>query len=370
MIRRKFISLHKTASSERPVRPTNSEAPTLNRPDHLESTTVDEQKAPSLVQIYFSTHSWFERAISAARVGFVGLWLGVLSPKRLYSVVEEYYSRSGRERAFQGFPDYHSKEYNRGGLFGWEQDALTRYFKDCRRLLVLGAGGGREVLALLRLGYQVDGFESHPGLVVAANELLREEGFDPAVHWVAPNEGPETGTTYDGIVVGWGMYMSIPTRRRRISFLRQLRTQTRVRGPILLDFYPRPSQSRPYDVTTTIANTIRRVLRREPAELGDWLDPHYSRSFTQDEVTSELAEGGFNAVHYKAAGYGYAVGRAVWHRSGATSLSYGSDAYGTAMPAFARGNTVINNHTGQGGHGNTTQVAQSCSTNVDSCTIV
>ena len=272
---------------------------------------MDEQKVPSLVQIYFSTHSWFEWAISAARWCFVGLWLGVLSPERLYSVVEEYYSRSGRERALQGLPNYHSKEWNRSGLFNWQKDALTRYFGGSRRLLVLGAGGGREVLALLQLGYQVDGFESHRDLVVAANELLREEGFDPAVHRVAPNEGPDSGTTYDGIVVGWDMYMSIPTRRRRIAFLRQLRTQTRVRCPIVLDFVPRPSQSRQYDVTTTIANTIRRVLRREPAELGDWLAPMYAHHTTQDELTSELAEGGFDIDYCDPTGNAHAVGIAV-----------------------------------------------------------
>jgi len=291
--------------------PTNSEEPNMNRRDHLESTAVDEQKVPSLVQIYFSTRSRFEGAITVARVCFVGLWLGVLSPERLYSVVEEYYSRSGRERELQGMPDYHSKEYNRSGLWNWQKDLLTRYFGDCRRLLVLGAGGGREVLALLQLGYQVDGFESHRDLVVAANELLREEGFDPAVHRVAPNEGPDSGTTYDGIVVGWDMYMSIPTRRRRIAFLRQLRTQTRVRGPILLDFYPRPSQSRQYDVTATIANTIRRVLRREPAELGDWLAPMYAHHTTQDELTSELAEGGFDIDYCDPTGNAHVVRIAV-----------------------------------------------------------
>ena|SRR5215216_1409600 len=289
----------------------NCEGPNLNRRDHPESSSADEQNVPSLVQIYFSTHSWFERAITVARACFVGVWLGVLPPERLYAVVQEYYSRSGRERRLQGHHNYHSKEYNRGGLFEWEKEAITRYFGGSRRLLVLGAGGGREVLALLQLGYQVDGFESHPDLVVAANELLREEGFDPAVHWLAPNKGPETATTYDGIFIGWAMYISIPTRRRRIAFLRQLRTQTRVRCPIFLDFYPRPSEQRQYDVSANIANMIRRVLRREPAEVGDWLIPNYVHHTTQDEVTSELAEGGFDTVHYDTTEYAHAVGIAV-----------------------------------------------------------
>ncbi|MBA3474635.1 MAG: class I SAM-dependent methyltransferase [Rubrobacter sp.] len=281
----------------------------MNRRDHPESTTADKQDLPSLIGIYFSTRSWFQKAGAAAQACFVGLWLGVLSPDRLYATVEEYYTRSGRR--LQGHHDYHSKEYNRGGLFDWEKHTLTGYFGDCKDLLVLGAGGGREILALLRLGYQVDGFESHPALVVAANELLREEGFDPAVHLIAPDESPSAGTTYDGIVVGWGMYMSIQTRRRRIAFLQQLRTKTRARGPILLSFFPRDGADRRYHVSASVANMIRRMLRREPTEVGDSLEPFYVHHFTQDELTSELAEGGFDTVYYDTWDYGHAVGTAV-----------------------------------------------------------
>lgn len=271
---------------------------------------MGEQNIPALVQTYFSTADWFQKVLTLQRVCFVGLWLGVIPPDKLYATVEEYYTRSGREE-LHGHHDYRSKEYNRGGLFDWEKNALTNYFGDCRRLLVLGAGGGREVLALLRSGYQVDGFESHPDLVAAANELLREEGFDPTVYLIAPDESPNTETMYDGIAVGWGMYMSIQTRKRRVAFLRQLRTRTREGCPTLLSFFPRDPANRQYYVSAFIANAIRRVLHRKPAEVGDWLGPFYLHHFTQDEVTSELAEGGFDMDHYDATEYAHAVGIAV-----------------------------------------------------------
>src|SRR5215207_9239788 len=142
-----------------------------------------------MVQTYFSAESWFQKVLAAERACFVGLWLGVLSPNKLYATVEEYYTRSGR--SLQGHHDYHSKEYNRGGLFDWEKDALTRHFGHSKRLLLLGAGGGREALAFLQSGYDVDGYESHPDLVAAANELLREEGFEPIVHLIAPDRSEE-----------------------------------------------------------------------------------------------------------------------------------------------------------------------------------
>jgi hypothetical protein len=239
----------------------------------------------------------------------VGLWLGVLTEERLYAIVEEYFTRS-RKGGF-GEHNYHSKEWNRRGLFDWEKRAVTNHFGGCRRLLVLGAGGGREVLALQRLGYQVDGFESHPDLIVTANELLRAEGLDSTVRSIAPDEAPDIETTYGGIIVGWGMYTSIQGRKRRIALLRRLRAQIHPGCPILLSFVYRDGTSRSHKMSVLIANTIRRALRREPAEVGDWLAPLYVHFFTQDEITYELAEGRFDVVHYDTTGYGHAVGMAT-----------------------------------------------------------
>jgi hypothetical protein len=270
---------------------------------------VNRQAYSKSVRIYFFTQSWVWRALRVANGCFVGLWLGVLTEERLYAIVEEYFTRS-RKGGF-GEHNYHSKEWNRRGLFDWEKRAVTSYFGGCRRLLVLGAGGGREVLALQRLGYQVDGFESHPDLVIAANELLREEGLDSTVHPIAPDEAPDIETTYDGIIVGWGMYMSVQGRKRRIALLRRLRARTRVRCPILVSFVYRDSTGWSYKMGVFIANTIRRVLRRQPAEVGDWLAPYYVHYFTQDEIICELAEGRFATVHYDTTPYAHAVGIAT-----------------------------------------------------------
>jgi hypothetical protein len=266
-----------------------------------EFVVVDEQSAPLLVRIYFSSQRLFERAFRVAKACFVGLWLGVLTRERLHAIDKEFYTKS-RE------PDYHDLEYNRRGLWEWEEQALTEHFAECKRLLLIGAGGGREVLALLRLGYHVDGYESHPALVAAANSLLREEGFDTSVGLVPRDESPNTKTTYDGTIVGWGAYMLVQTRRRRIALLKQLRVQTQEQGPILLSFGT-PSAS--YKISAFLANTIRRIIHREPMDVGDWLAPAYVHYFTQDEIASELSEGGFRLVHYSTAEYGHAVGIAV-----------------------------------------------------------
>ena len=270
---------------------------------------MNRQAYSKSVRIYYFTQRWVGRALGVANGCFVGLWLGVLTEERLYAIIEEYFTRS--KRGEFGELNYHSKGWNRRGLSDWEKRAVTNHFGGCKRLLVLGAGGGREVLALQRLGYQVDGFESHPDLVIAANELLREEGLDSTVHPMAPNEAPDIETTYDGIIVGWGMYTSVQGSKRRIALLRRLRARTRVRCPILVSFLYRDSTALSYKTGVYIANTIRRVLRREPAEVGDWLAPLYVHYFTQHEIISELAEGRFDTVHYDTTAYGHAVGIAT-----------------------------------------------------------
>jgi 2-polyprenyl-3-methyl-5-hydroxy-6-metoxy-1,4-benzoquinol methylase len=251
-------------------------------------------------------------ANALANACFVGLWLGFLSRESLHAIDEEYYTRSKRGGSGAlDIHDYHSREYNRRGLWDWEEKAITDYFAGCQRLLIIGAGGGREVLALRRLGYHVDGFESHPDLVGVANGLLREEGYEPDVRSIARDESPDSGKTYDGIIIGWAAYMLIQGTRRRVAFLRKLRTQTQAQSPILLSFFARTGTPRVVTVGAFVANVIRRLLRRELVEVGDWLAPFYAHYFTEDEITSELSQARFRKIHYNTTVYGHAVGIAV-----------------------------------------------------------
>jgi hypothetical protein len=158
-----------------------------------------------LVSLYFSV--WrlfvlFRRAAKGAQACFVGLWLGVLTREQVHAIDEKYYTRA--KGGVQGEFDFHSKQYNRRGLFDWERSVIPDHFGDRKNLLVYGAGGGRDTLALRRLGYLVDGFESHPDLVAVANELLREEGYEPTVPLNPRDEFQDNGKEYDGIILSFG----------------------------------------------------------------------------------------------------------------------------------------------------------------------
>jgi hypothetical protein len=174
--------------------------------------------------------------------------------------------------------------------------------------LIVGVGGGREALALRKLCYQVDGFECHPELLEYANGLLEREGLTPDIKRAPRDLCPAGGRIYDGLIVGWGAYMLIRGRQRRIEFLRQLRSQTEVGSPVLLSFFTRSYDGLYFRLIMAIGNTIRWLLRRDYLEMGDDLSPNYVHHFTRREIAAELRESGFEIKFYSDKQYGHAVG--------------------------------------------------------------
>ncbi len=248
------------------------------------------------------THALLNSVHALARAGFAGLWLGVLTRDALLEIGNGFYSST---------PQYTGDEYNQRGLWSWEQRALARYFRDCRRVLVVGAGGGREVLALARRGYEVHGVECNPDLVRAGNLLLERQGLPPRIEYAPPDTAPAEGAAYDGLIIGWGAYMLIQGRPRRVALLQSVRAHVNPGAPLLASFFVRSPAARRFRVTTAVGNTLRRVLGREPLELGDALEPEYVHYFTREEIAAELQQGGFALEHYSEDQYGHVVATAV-----------------------------------------------------------
>ncbi len=255
-----------------------------------------------MVRLYLWMRAALERWLALQRALFEGLWLGLLGRGQLHALDAACYD------AWQQFSD---PAYNRGGLLAWEESAVTSRFGGCRRLLVAAAGGGREVLALERLGYEVEAFECHGALAAAANVLLAEEGCAARVR-AAPRDGcPDFSARLDGAIIGWGAYTLIQGRQHRVAFLRQLRRRLAVGAPLLVSFFHRRGEERGDAWRTAIAGALRRLRRRPPPELGDALAPNFVHRFSRDEIAAELAEGGFEMAHHDTRDYGHAVALAM-----------------------------------------------------------
>jgi hypothetical protein len=260
------------------------------------------------LKLYFFSYRCLQKIFLLLDAGFQGFWLGVSKRETLHHIDQFYYNNS------DVFKDaaYLSKNYNQQGLWEWEKNVIEHHFSTCRHLLLLGAGGGREVIALSQLGYQVHGFECNPQLVEFASQLLQELGCDSSVQWVQRDQCPPVSRCYDGVIIGWGAYMLIQGKEYRIDLLKQLREAVPEGSPILLSFFYRsPARRRYFKAITIIANTLRGLLRREQIETGDALVPNFAHCFVKEEILDELNQAGFQLEMYDTNTYGHAVGIAV-----------------------------------------------------------
>ena len=247
---------------------------------------------------------WFQRFSKLGSALHRGFWLGCLAPDDLNAITAGQYADS---------QSLTSLEYMRGGFFDWENTLVHRYFHPGSRILVAAAGTGREILALRSAGLDADGFECNTNLLGAGQKIFAQLGEAYSVTLCAPDRVPSGSVTYDGLLVGWGGYMHIPTSRRRIQFLRALRDRAQPHSPLLLSFFTRAAESSRCDLiayrVARICRTLRLAPKNDSVELGDDLDAgQYVHRFTRDELQAELGDAGFELAHYQqGSGSGMAV---------------------------------------------------------------
>ncbi len=255
-----------------------------------------------MARLFLKSFRLLNAFIKLLRVCFTGFWLGVLRRADLDRVDAAYFTED---------PMYLAESWNRSGLFGWEQTAIQEHFRGRQRLLVTSAGGGREVYALERMGYEVDAFECNPALVAFANSFLAKEGLTARVAHAERDHCPPLRGGYDGVVVGWASFMLIPGRARRIRLLQEIRGLVKPGAPILISFFPRERTSRETVLIYRVGNAIRRLLGREPLEVGDDLVPGFVHRSTREEIEDSLRAAGFTPAYYADSEYGRAVGLAA-----------------------------------------------------------
>jgi hypothetical protein len=145
-------------------------------------------------------------------------------------------------------------------------------------------------------------------LAASCRSLLVGQAVEVQVLEAAPDAVPDGLASYDGAIIGWGAYMHIPGRARRIAFLGQLRRHIRPGGPLLVSYFARRVDGRAFRSKAAIARVIRRLrFSSEPVEIGDSLDRTFDHWFTESDIRSELEQAGFETVSTAADPYGHAV---------------------------------------------------------------
>jgi len=135
------------------------------------------------------------------------------------------------------------------GLFDWEERLTTSpAFPAGGRLLLGGAGAGRELAPLCRRGYRIVAFEPAAELAAAARLVARgypdadlvQASYRDLVDAVVRGSGPLVeavrGGVFDAVILGWGSFPHVLDTTEQRDLLEVTRTLA-PHGPLLLSFF-------------------------------------------------------------------------------------------------------------------------------------
>jgi hypothetical protein len=216
------------------------------------------------------------------------------------SVLDAY-----NDLAYERTPVYRagSPEF-RQTLFNWEAEVIAGTFPDPPgRVLIGGAGGGREAFALASRGYQVVAFEPSETLArsmvehgTAGVDVEALIGRYEELPWLTnaatgARFDVRAGGPFDAALFGWTSFSHLRTRAARVSALRSVAGLTN--GPLVLSFYarrPRISSSAGFFHRTAGALGLRFE--------GDLFTPYvgFYHLSAPEELAAEVRDAGLEPV--------------------------------------------------------------------------
>jgi hypothetical protein len=244
------------------------------------------------------TFRFLKRLTNFLDTMFSGFWLGIMSEKSLDYSDELFYNSNSH---------YIDDKYNLSGLYGWEKVMIEKYFSKAKNILLIAAGGGREVIALGKMGFLVDSYECNTKLIEYGNALLRKNNLDYTIKYLSRNTVPGDVKKYDGIIIGWGAYSLIQGEKRRLSFLNGLYPFLGQDTPLMISFLWMDKNDRKDNSIQKVANFFRILRRKEKTEPGDRLVPDFIHYFIEEEIRNELVKSKFRIADFYTADYGCLV---------------------------------------------------------------
>jgi SAM-dependent methyltransferase len=198
------------------------------------------------------------------------------------------------------------------GLFAWEQDFCLPFLKPGDRILVVGCGGGRDLLALLERGYRAAGLEPVASCTALAARRLAERGLRAELITGAI-ETADVGARFDVFLFSWFCYSYIPTRARRVAVLGKVRTLLPPDGRVLISYIraqPAPRRSL-WRLARAAAWATRSDWRPEYGDVvvtrADNRCLHYEHRFQPDEIEAEAMAAGLSVACHDKDGDGNLV---------------------------------------------------------------
>jgi SAM-dependent methyltransferase len=184
------------------------------------------------------------------------------------------------------------------GLMQWERTIFHEFLRPTDRILLVGSGSGRDLLALRQAGHDVVGVEQATRAVERARRLLRDHGISADIVATRFNQAELPGT-FDAIVFSWFCYCYILGTAERTAALAKARAHLSAQGRVIISYIA--AETPPPTRATTIARAAARVTRADwRPEPNDHFHPvaggtplyAYQHSFGADELQREARNAG------------------------------------------------------------------------------
>jgi SAM-dependent methyltransferase len=213
---------------------------------------------------------------------------------------------------WRAFGEVESERYRDSGLMDWERRLYLSALKPGERVLVVGCGTGRDVIALLRAGFRVDGIDIAPACVDLARRAVASRGLTA---WLAAGtlEGVVLPDRYDAVIFSWYCYSYIPGTLDRVRTLRCARAALADGGRILISYVTSDGsrRGRLIALTRAVARLTRSDWRPEPGDVvllsARGSRVHYEHRFAGDELEAEARTAGLRVTGHELTEDGLAV---------------------------------------------------------------
>lgn len=247
-----------------------------------------------IAKLSHSSFRFLKNLTSFLDAFFSGFWLGVMGEKSLDYSDELFYNNN---------PHYTDDKYNEAGLFEWEKSMIDKHFSKAKTILLIAAGGGRETLALAKLGFGVESYECNTKLIEYGNELLKKNNIPARIKYLPRNTVPEVRNN-DAIIIGWGAYSLIRGNKSRLSFLSELNPFLNKETLLMISFLWMGKRGQRDNIINGVSNFFRIFSTKHRTEPGDRLVPDFIHYFTDEEIKNEIAQSGLRIIDYYTKDYG------------------------------------------------------------------
>jgi SAM-dependent methyltransferase len=249
----------------------------------------------------------------ATRLLFLVAWLfGSVSRQFNYLAASTMRLADIKEGIQKSWEEFNSQASDIGaGLMPWEESLIGPFVNPGTRVLIVGAGSGRDVIALVQRGCSVTGIEPAGAALRLARQALHERGLT-ALLIEGFFEDATIPACFDVALFSYHSYSYIPESRRRIDALRRAAAQLSPGGVILISYAALARPRRSMIWLSRLAGAIARSdWRLEPGDIVNVQRGrfhNYVHAFGPGEIEQEAAAAGLQVeIHRESPEYPVAV---------------------------------------------------------------